>query len=113
ARELRLDTLHRTVANAMRLRRRDDPSTSLQGLSNRLLDLRGDLRPAHLLALGLRSRHAGLDALLDHGPLELCEYAQHPEHGLPGWRGVEALLVEVEVNALRVQLAEQGDEVLQ
>src|SRR5262249_31974514 len=36
-----------------------------------------------------------------HGRLELGEHAQHPEHGLAGWRDrVETLLVQVEVDRL-------------
>ena len=46
--------------------------------------------------------------------LELGEDAQHAEHRAPRRRrGVEALLVEVQVDALGVQLAEEADEVLE
>ena len=66
------------------------------------------------LALGLGSGHARLDPLLDHGPLELGEDAQHPEHGLAGWRGgVDALLVEVELDVLGVQFSKERHEILQ
>src|SRR5262245_47606342 len=58
---------------------------------DRSLDFGSDLRPAQLLALILGPPHASSHPLLDHGPLELGEYAHHLKQGLAGRRrGVEA-----------------------
>jgi hypothetical protein len=48
---------------------------------------------------------------LDHRALGLGEYAHHLKHRLAGRRrGVETLLVQEQVNAERVQLAEEADQ---
>jgi hypothetical protein len=53
----------------------------------------------------LGATEAGADALLDHGALELGEHPHHLKHRFAGWRrGVEALLVQVEVDLERVDL---------
>jgi hypothetical protein len=65
-------------------------------------------RPTCLPSALARAKPA-LTPSWDHCPLELGEDAQHPEHGLARWRGrVETLLVQVEIDPLAVQLAEQG-----
>lgn len=49
----------------------------------------------------------GADALLNHRPLELREYAHHLEHGLAGWRRcLEPLLMQVKVDLERM---DRGD----
>ena len=53
------------------------------------------------------------DALLNHSAFELGEHAAHLEHGFAGGRGgVDPLLMQVEVNTLRVDFAKEGDKVL-
>jgi hypothetical protein len=50
---------------------------------------------------------------LDDGSLELGEHAQHSEHCFAGRRGrIEGLLVEVQIDAFRLQVAEESDKVL-
>src|SRR5690348_16502821 len=52
-------------------------------------------------------REAGAHALLDQRSLELREDVENLEHGPARWRAsVEALLMQVEVDALGVQLAQ-------
>src|SRR5262249_52433783 len=59
-------------------------------------------------------RQAGHHAFLDDGPLELGEHAQHLEEGLAGRRrGIDPLLMEIQAQALGMDLAEGGDEVPQ
>jgi hypothetical protein len=57
---------------------------------------------------------AGLDALLDNGPLEFRKDTEHLEQcPARGGGGVNSLLVQVEVAAHRAQLAEEAYEVLE
>src|SRR5688572_3913239 len=71
-----------------------------------------DGSPSELDAFLPRSRESCHDALTDHGPLELREHSHHLKHGSPRWCGsVESLLVEEEVNALRVKLLEHVEKV--
>ena len=78
------------------------------------LDAIADTRPSQLYALGPRPVEAGGDTLADHFPLELGEDAHHLKQGLPARRGgVNALLVKIEIDALGVNVAEEGHEVLQ
>ena len=68
----------------------------------------------HRLATALLggSTQAGEDALADHRPFKFGEDPQHPEHRPTAWRaGVEALLVEVEVHALGLDVAEEADQI--
>ena len=86
-----------------------DAETRLQRSPDRLGTVGGHGASTALLG---RAAQAGEDALPDHGPLEVGEDAQHAEHG-PSRRGarVEALLVQVEVHALGLHIAEEGDEI--
>lgn len=60
----------------------------------------------------VRSAKPGEDALSDHRPLELREDRQHLEHHpARGRRGVEALLVQVEVHVLGLDVAQEAHEV--
>jgi len=62
-------------------------------------------RSAKLFALILGPPKPGADTFLNHCPLKLGEYAHHLEQRLAGRRrGVEALLVQKEVDMKRVQL---------
>ena len=71
-------------------------------------------RLATLGALGLGPCHAGDHPLLDQRALKLGERAKHLKHRLAGRRrGVEALLVQVQLDPERVQFGEEADKVLQ
>jgi len=49
---------------------------------------------------------------LDDGPLELRKDAHHLKQGAPCWdTRIKALLVEIEVAALRVQLAQKAQQI--
>ena len=86
----------------------------VDGRTPRWMDCRPTDRLATLGALGLGPRHAGHHALADDRALELGKYAEHLKHRLAGRRrGVEALLVQVQLDPERVQLGEEGDKVLQ
>ena len=59
-------------------------------------------------------RQARPHSLLDDRALKLGEYPHHLEHGLAGrGRGVEALLMQEQVDPERVQFRQERDEVLQ
>jgi hypothetical protein len=74
------------------------------------LCLRQGGRTAEALALTASARQPGTDPFLDHRALELGKHAQYLEHGSAGGRaGVEALLVQKQVDAERVQLAGKAD----
>jgi hypothetical protein len=80
------------------------------------LDLGPHPRAAEALAVRFGAAEARFHPLLDHGhgALELREDATHPEHGLAGrGGGVDPLLMQVEINPLRVDVAEEGDQVLE
>ncbi len=54
---------------------------------------------------------AGFDPLLNHRPFELCKDPHHPEEGLARRRGsVDALLMNEEINFLRMELGEEIDQ---
>jgi hypothetical protein len=73
------------------------------------LNVAGDLRPTQLLA-----PQACTHALLYHCALELGENAHHLKHGLAGRRrGVEALLMQEQVDAQGMQLGQERHQVLQ
>jgi hypothetical protein len=88
--------------------------TPRQRRADRSFGLRGNSWTPEPLALAARSRQAGLDALDDHRALELGEHAHHLEHRLAGrGAGVEALLMQVQIDALGMQLGEEPDKLLQ
>ena len=63
---------------------------------------------AELNALVLGARKPGVDAFTDHLALELGEDAAHLEHGTAGGcRGVDRLLMQVEIALQRLQLHEE------
>jgi hypothetical protein len=56
---------------------------------------------------------ARVDAFDDDGPLELGEHAEHLVHRPPRWRaGIEALLMEVEIDLPLAQIRQDGHELL-
>jgi hypothetical protein len=70
-------------------------------------------RPPQPLALRLGPLQAGLNPLDDDGALELGEDAHHLEQRFAGGRaGVDALLMHVQLAALRVDFAQNSKEVL-
>ena len=61
----------------------------------------------------VHARQPGIDALADYLPLELREHAHHQEQRLAGRRrGVDSLLVQIQVDAKREDLVEPGDQIL-
>ena len=67
---------------------------------------------AELNAVSLGPAQAGHDALADHRALELGEHAQHLEHRPAGRRRcIEPLLVQEQVDALGVELAQEVQQV--
>jgi hypothetical protein len=70
--------------------------------------------PAEFGSLIPRTGEAGEHPFTDHGPFKFCEDADHLEHrSARRRRGVEALLMWEQIDALGVQLAEQVKEVYQ
>jgi hypothetical protein len=78
-----------------------------------LFQLGGYPRPAEVLALTASPFHACADTLLDDRALELGEDTKHLKHGLaPRRGGVDALLMQEEVDANGVDFRQEADEVL-
>jgi hypothetical protein len=72
------------------------------------------LGPFQSLTLSPCPVQSSLHPFLYHGPLELGEDAHHLEHYFAaGCRGVDALLVQIQVNAEGVKLFQEANEVLQ
>lgn len=68
----------------------------------------------HRLATALagRSAKARHDPLPDHGPLEFGEDAEHLEHHpAAGRRGIEPLLVQIQIDVLRLGFVQEGDQI--
>lgn len=79
-----------------------------------LLDAFTNFWAAQRLPLRSGPPQTGLDPLLNHGSFELGKYAHHLKHRFASRRCcVDALLVEVEINAHGVKLAQEADQVLQ
>jgi hypothetical protein len=69
---------------------------------------------AEPLALALGPRQPGTNALLDDRALELGKDAHHLKHRLAGrGRGVEALLMQEQIDPQGVQFGEKADQVLE
>ena len=65
-----------------------------------------------LCALGLCARETSIDALPNDTPLELGKHAEHLEHRLArGRRGVEALLMEKQIDAFVLEALEDCEQV--
>ena len=106
--------LHNADADADVAGNGPNPRSGLPGCAYCFLLGRGHRRPAQAFPAGFRAAQARPDALLNHGPLELGEHTAHLEHCLAGGRRrVNALLVQVQIYARRVQLIEESDKVLQ
>jgi hypothetical protein len=55
----------------------------------------------------------GANPLADHLALELGEHTHHLEQRLAAWRGrIDPLAIQVQIDPLRVDLAEEGDQIL-
>src|SRR5262249_56843460 len=110
-----LDPLDRTGPDAELCGDLQDSLVDLrQGPPEACLDAGIDLGPTKGLPIGPRPLEARVDAAHDHGPLELGKDAQHLEHGFARWRGgVDALLVQVEVDPRCMDLPQEGHEVLE
>ena len=81
-------------------------------LADGMLGLRVHLRAAERLALRTSASKAGPGALDDHRALVFAEHAHQLKHRSASWRGgVQRLLVQIEVDAARVQLGEERHEV--
>ncbi len=77
-------------------------------------DIRAHLTAAKPLPLAPCPREASLDPLDNHCALEFGKDAHHLKHRLSGWRaGVDTLLMEIEIDALGMQFAEERDQLLQ
>ena len=110
--------LHRARINAKTLGNTTHAFTSaltlVQGGLNSLLKLGGYPRPAKSFALVLGSPKPGTDSLCDHRPLKLRKDAHHLKHGLAARRrGVQALLMQKQVDMEGVQLGQEANKVLQ
>jgi hypothetical protein len=70
--------------------------------------------PPKPLPIGSGARQARIDPLPDHRALELGKDPHHLEERFARWgRGVDALLMQIELDALRVNLPKEANEMLQ
>jgi hypothetical protein len=84
-----------------------------QSRADAFLHLVCDWRSPQPLALTLGPPKAGTDSFLNDRPLEFGKHAHHAEHRLAGrCAGVEALLMQEQVDAESVELGQEGDQVL-
>src|SRR5215471_14666947 len=98
--------LHRDLAHAL--------LALLEGLADSGFEIGIDPRPAQRFAFVSRPREAGAHTFLDHGALEFGEYAHHLKHRLAGGRrGVNSLLVQVQINFKGMNVGQKTDKVLQ
>src|SRR6185436_1843498 len=68
----------------------------------------------HLDPIGLSPRQTGVDAIADHAAFKLGEHAAHLKHRATRWgRGVERLLVEVEIASNGLKFVQEADQILQ
>jgi hypothetical protein len=104
--------MNRSGADLERLRCFEDARASRQLRPDALDNIRAHWTTKPL-ALASCPREASLDALDDHRALELGKDAEHLEHRLARWRaGIETLLMQVKVDALRVQFTEERHQIL-
>ena len=88
-------------------------SRSRQGLPDALLQCRSYPRAPQLFALALGALKPGTDSFLNDGAFELGEHPHHLKHRLARrCPGIEALLVEEQINTERVKLGEERDKAL-
>jgi hypothetical protein len=108
------DTLHGADADAQLAGDLLDALALTARRSDSSLDYLGRTGSAEGLALSPRTLESGPNPLANHCPLELGEHATHLEHGLAGHgRGVDALSVQVQIDALGLQIGQQDNELLQ
>ena len=107
--------MHRSGANAECFSRFEDTRAGRQLLTEcarRFASLAG--RPSEAFPLAPRPLKTRFDTLDNHRALEFAEHAEHLKHDLTGWcAGVDPLLMEVEIDPLGVQFAEERDQLLQ
>jgi len=109
---LLLNALHRTSADAALARDLPYAFAATQMRLDALFKRGIDPRPAELRALCDRALKASADALPDHAALKLGERAADLKHELAGRRrGVDRLLVEVEIDAAGLQRLDGAQQV--
>ena len=105
--------MNRAGAATKFLRRFEDARAGRQLRSDALDDIAFHRTTPKSLSLRSCPRKARFDTLDNHRPLELGKDAHHLEHRLARWgAGVETLRMEVEINALGVNLSQEAYEVL-
>ena len=108
------DAEHRAGTDAKFSRRFAHRQAAPASLTDSFLKRLRYRRSAKLFALVPGPRKASTDPFLNHGTLKLGKDTHHLKHGLAGGcRRVEALLVQEQVNAERVQFRQEADQVLQ
>ena len=97
----------------MQLGRFDDTGALGQRGPYGLFHVGRDGRTAEALAFTPGPRKAGPHTFLNDGALKLGKHTEHLKHGLAGRRcGVEALLMQEQVDSQRMQLGQEGNQVL-
>src|SRR5262249_18175942 len=108
------DALHRAGTDAKFSRRFAHRQAAPASLTDSFLKRLRYRRSAKLFALIPGPRQASTDSFLNHGALKLGKDTHHLKHRLAGGcRRVEALLVQEQVNAERVQLGQKPNQILQ
>src|SRR5215471_13290785 len=104
------DAEHRAGTDAKFSRRFAHRQAAPASLTDSFLKRRRYRRSAKLFALVPGPRKASTASFLNHGALKLGKDTHHLKHGLAGGcRRVEALLVQEQVNAKRVQFRQEAD----
>src|SRR5262249_46091294 len=103
------DPVGHTSADASHLRRAGNADAVCEQCANRRFLFLAHTGPADgftaLRALDARPGDPGVDPLDDRGPLQLRELTGHLKHRPPHrCTGVDALLIEIEVDARRMDL---------
>ena len=111
---LALDPLRHSRANAIGPRSLTDTHSGRQRLANSCLSRAVDPRASQAFSLRFGRAQPSSHTLLNHGPLKLAEHAHHLKHSLArGRRGVQTLLVQVQVDPNRVDLRQESDQILE
>src|SRR5262245_63474149 len=106
------DALDRASADAERPGNLQDTHAVRKVLSNLPFRRTVYLRPAELHPLTNRALEARLDALANHGPLELSEGAGYLEDELAHrGRRVDGLLVQIQIHAACFEVLDRGEQV--
>src|SRR5262245_21374984 len=89
------------------------PPRSRKGLTDSFFECGGNWGPPEALSFTSGPRKPGTDSFCNHRPFEFSKHAQHLKHRLAGGcRSVEALLAQEQVDLQRVQLGQEGDQIL-